>query len=100
MAATGKVWLCGPFRDLAPFEAAELSLRQAGIVPCYGPHDLPATADPDAAARARIARMMDCESVCLLDGWSSDAVADFEHTVAKRVGMRCVPLVILLSAGG
>lgn len=95
---TGKTWLCGPWTgNRTPFESAEVALRQVGIVPCYGPHDLGQMADPDAMARARIGRMMECDAVCLLDGWSSDPAADFEHSIARRVGLKCQALVILLS---
>lgn len=94
-----KAWLCGPAS--AGYKDAEEALKSAGIAPVYGPHDLtlPATANPDDIMRARIKLMMDCDTVVLLDGWSSDPASDLEHHIAKRVGMRCSAKAILLSAG-
>lgn len=95
--STGKLWLCGPASNRAALESAELALRQAGITPCYGPHDLPANHDPDVTARARMARMMDCDAVALIDGWSTDPVASFEQRVAFHLGLKCTALVVLLA---
>lgn len=96
----GKTWLCGPFNtgNRAPFEAAEVALRQVGIAPCYGPHDLGTFADPFGLSRARIGRMMDCDLVCLIDGWASDPDAEFEFHVARRLGIKCQAFVVLMSA--
>lgn len=97
-----RTYLCGPSgADKAVYVAAEAALRAAQIVPAYGPHDLmpPAGATPDDVARLRMRQLAECEQVCLLDGWASCPVAEFEAHVARRLGMRCTALVILLSGG-
>jgi hypothetical protein len=97
-----KVWLCARCNtddDRAALAAAEAELRGAGIAPAFGPHDIAACADPDEFARLRLARMFaNCDTVALLDGWAADPTSDYEHSVAKRTGMRVLAKSVLLAA--
>ena len=91
-------YLCGP---VSACMAAEEALRTLGIAPVYGPHDIvrPATATPADRAAKRMEMLLGCDTVVLLDGWASDSMTEREHDRARSLGMRCVPLVIVLSGG-
>jgi len=97
-----RLFLIGPLRndaDRAALVAAESALRAIGQTPCFGPHDirLADTANPDELTRERMRLMTNSEACVLIDGWGSDHVCEFEHQVAKRIGLKCTPLVVLLS---
>jgi len=99
-----KVYTSGPISgkpDLnrPAFEAAATALRAAGHE-VVNPHEN--GVDPgqpwEAHMRADIKLLMDCDTVALLDDWADSRGACIEFDLAKRLGMRCVPLCILLAA--
>lgn len=95
-----RLYLLGPMRndaERAVLQAAEQALRANSYQPPFGPHDVAANPDPDHAAKERMRLMTAADAVCLIDGWASDHVSEFEHHVARRLGMKCTPLCILLS---
>jgi len=105
----GKTYISGPITaptpeqvaaNLAKFNAAEAAMRAAGITDIANPvsNGLDRDAPWEAHMRADIKLLMDCDTVAMLDGWADSRGARIEFDLAKRLGMRCVPLCILLSA--
>lgn len=96
-----RYYLLGPMRnddERAVLQAAEQALRANSFQPPFGPHDVSANPpDPDRIAKERMRLLAAADAVCLVDGWASDHVSEFEHHVARRLGMKCTPLCILLS---
>lgn len=102
-----KVYTAGPlsaateeqrqaFRDR--MRAAEAALKAAGHeVVCPLDNGLHVDAKWDEHMRADIPLMLTCDTVALLDGWADSRGARIEYQLAKDLGLRVVPLVILLS---
>lgn len=102
-----KVYTAGPlsadtesqkqaFRDR--MRAAEAALKATGHeVVCPLDNGLHVDAKWEEHMRADIPLMLTCDTVALLDGWADSRGARIEYQLAKDLGLRVVPLVILLS---
>lgn len=92
----------GVAANKARMRAAEAALIAAGhSVVCPLDNGLPENAKWEEHMRVDVRMMLapDVECVALMDGWSNSEGAKEEERIAKRFGMRCVALVVLLSAG-
>lgn len=104
---TGKTYISGPISaptpekraaNLAKFHEAEAALVALGhSVANPAKNGLPESAHWEEHMRADIKLLMDCDTVALLDGWADSRGARIEYQLAKDLGLRVVPLVILLS---
>lgn len=100
----GRTYISGPISgkpDLnkpAFAKAAEALLALGHQV--INPHEkgLPDSASWEEHMRADIKLLMDCDTVAMLDGWAESRGARIEYRLAKDLGLRVAPIVILLSA--
>ncbi len=93
---SGRIYIAGPMTGLPDlnfpaFHAEAQRLRAAGW------HvENPAEINPDPAAgweacmRKDIARLVLCDAICLLPGWSRSRGASIEHFVAVHLGLTVI----------
>lgn len=105
----GKVYVSGPLSaateegrlaNRARMRAAQSALEAAGYtVVCPLDNGLAENAKWEEHMRVDIRLMLadDVDTVAMLDGWADSRGACIEHDLAKRLGLRVVALVILLS---
>lgn len=104
-----RVYLSGPISaataegveaNKARMRAAETALRASGhSVICPLDNGLQEAASWEEHMRADVRLMLapDVDAVALMDGWTNSQGAQEEERIARRFGMRVVPLVVLLS---
>lgn len=82
----------------ARMRAAEAALQACGhTVVCPLDNGLPESATWEDHMRADIPMMLTCDTVALLDGWEGSRGAGIERRLAVDLGLRVLPLVVLLS---
>lgn len=106
-----KVYLSGPLSaptdeavlaNKARMRAAESALIAAGhSVVCPLDNGLPPDSKWEEHMRVDVRMMLapDVECVALMDGWTASEGAKEEERIARRFGIKCTALVVLLSAG-
>lgn len=105
----GKVYVSGPLSAATDeglqankqrMRAAQAALESSGYtVVCPLDNGLHESAKWEEHMRADIRLMLadDVDTVAMLDGWGDSRGACMEHDIARRLGLRVVSLVVLLS---
>lgn len=106
---TGKTYISGPLSAATDeamqankqrMRAAQAALEANGhTVVCPLDNGLHESAKWEEHMRADLRMMLadDVTTVAMLDGWGDSRGACMEHDIAKRLGLRVVSLVVLLS---
>ena len=97
-----KVYIAGPMTgyenfNYEAFHAAEAALRAAGYEPINTAHhevenDTGKPQTWEWYLRRAIKALMDADAVALLPGWQASEGANLERRLAKRLGMRVLPI--------
>lgn len=93
---SGRIYIAGPMTGLPDlnfpaFHAEARRLRAAGWL-VENPAEINAdpTAGWEACMRKDIGRLVLCDAICLLPGWSRSRGASIEHFVAVHLGLAVV----------
>lgn len=100
-----RIYIAGPMTGMPDFnypafnEAAQ-HIRAAGYeVENPAENDLPPGKEWHEYLRNAISRMLTCEAVATLPGWSESKGAVLECDIAERLGMPIVPASVLINGG-
>ena len=95
-SALGRIYISGPISGLPDnnrraFDIMAAELRGRGC-DVFSPveNGLPSDAPWSDHMRRDIKALMDCQSICMIAGWSKSKGARLEFDIARRIGMEVI----------